>query len=181
VSRRRLLRVAWLLTLGAVVALLGFGLSRGASGTIDSALEDGRRPAAPDLHLPRLGGGEASLARWRGRVVVLNFWASWCDPCREESPVLQRFHERIRREGGTVLGVDALDVTSDARAFVEEHGLTYPMLRDGDGERLDDFGVRGYPETFVLDRKGRVAAVRHGPVDERWLRETVDPVLAERT
>ena len=169
-----------MLALAAVVALLGFGLSRGADGTIDSELEQGRRPEAPALRLPGLNGGEASLVGWRGQVVVLNFWASWCDPCRDESPLLQRFHERIRGQGGTVVGVDALDVSSDGRAFVRDHGLSYPMLRDGDGAQLDAFGVRGYPETFVLDRRGRIAAVRHGVVDARWLRETVVPLLSER-
>jgi cytochrome c biogenesis protein CcmG/thiol:disulfide interchange protein DsbE len=175
------LRAASLLVLGAVVALLAFGLNRGADGTIDSALQEGRRPPAPELRLPRLDGGKTSLARWRGQVVVLNFWASWCDPCRQESPLLQRFHEAIRGRGGTVVGVDVLDVTSDARAFVRDYGLTYPMLRDGDGARLQAFSLRGYPETFVLDRRGRIAAVKHGPVNARWLRDAVEPLLEQRT
>ena len=103
-----------------VVALLGvlaYGVtSSGHSETIDTALAEGRRVPAPALTLPRLERERrASLNDYRGKVVVLNFWASWCAPCRDESPLLQRWHERIRSQGGTVLGVNVLDVRSDAR------------------------------------------------------------------
>ena len=167
----------------ALIALLAYGLaSNEPDRGIERALAAGERVAAPPLELPRLfGGGRGSLADYRGRVVVLNFWASWCVPCREESPLLQRWHERISAGGrATVLGVDILDVTDDARGFAREYGLTYPMLRDGDGDSLDDYGVVAYPETFVIDRRGRIAAARRGPVDEAFLREEVLPLLEER-
>jgi cytochrome c biogenesis protein CcmG, thiol:disulfide interchange protein DsbE len=163
----------------AVLGVLAYGVtSSGHSETIDDALADGRRVPAPALDLQRLaGGGAASLSDYRGKVVVLNFWASWCAPCREESPLLQRWHERIRSRGGTVLGVNVLDVRSDAHAFVEEYGLTYPMLRDGSSDSGEAFGVVGYPETFVIDRRGRIAAVTRGPVDASDLRRQVLPLL----
>jgi cytochrome c biogenesis protein CcmG, thiol:disulfide interchange protein DsbE len=117
------------------------------------------------------------LGDYRGKVVVLNYWASWCAPCRQESPLLQRWHERISARGGTVLGVDSLDVTADARAFVRTFRLTYPMLRDRDGDTQKRFGVTGYPETLVVDRRGRIAALQRGPVDDAFLRRTVLPLL----
>jgi peroxiredoxin len=80
---------------------------------------------------------------------------------------------------GTVLGVDVLDVTSDAKSFAREFKLTYPMLRDRDGHKLKAFGVVGYPESVVIDRQGRIAATRRGPVDERFMREAVLPLLKE--
>ena len=165
----------------ALVALLGYGLaSNEPDVSIDRALARGERQPAPELRLPRLeGGGRAALADYRGRVVVLNFWASWCDPCRAESPLLERWHRRLVRQRGTVLGVDVLDVTSDAREFIRRYRLTYPMLRDKDGESQGDFGVVGYPETIVIDRRGRVAALRRGPVDDAWMRERVAPLLRE--
>jgi cytochrome c biogenesis protein CcmG/thiol:disulfide interchange protein DsbE len=172
---------ALMLALAAILALLAYGVaSSGPSQTIDDALAQGRRVPAPALTLPRLGSGaQASLGDYRGQVVVLNFWASWCVPCRDESPLLQRWHDRIASHGGTVLGVNVLDVSSDARAFVREYGLTYPMLRDGGGESAKDFGVIGYPETFVIDRRGRIAAVRRGPLEEGDLRRRVLPLLEE--
>jgi cytochrome c biogenesis protein CcmG, thiol:disulfide interchange protein DsbE len=166
----------------ALIALLAFGLSaNSADERLDEAVARGERPPAPALRLPELdGGGASSLADHRGKVVVLNYWASWCDPCRSESPLLQRWHERLEREGdGTVLGVDVLDVDSDARKFIREYGLSYPMLRDKDGETQPDFGIVGYPETFVIDKRGRVAALQRGPVDDAWLRATLPPLLEE--
>jgi cytochrome c biogenesis protein CcmG, thiol:disulfide interchange protein DsbE len=172
--------VAAVLGVLALLALLAYGLgSNETDDGIEQALARGERPAAPALELDRLSGdGRDSLADYRGKVVVLNVWASWCDPCREESPLLQRWHERISRDGGgTVLGVDVLDVESDARAFVDEYGLDYPMLRDPDGEALASLGVIGYPETFVVDRRGRIVAVQRGVVDDQWMREHVAPLL----
>jgi cytochrome c biogenesis protein CcmG/thiol:disulfide interchange protein DsbE len=112
---------------------------------------------------------------------VLNFWASWCDPCKAESPLLQRWHERLAKQGGLVLGVDVQDLSGDARAFVDEYRLTYPMLRDGPGDLRDDFGILGLPETFVVDRQGRIAAVQRGVVDDEFMRERVLPLLGERS
>jgi cytochrome c biogenesis protein CcmG, thiol:disulfide interchange protein DsbE len=179
-SRRASTALAVMAALAALVALLAYGVkSRQPDQTFETALAGERQPA-PSLTLPRLrGGGSESLSDYRGEVVILNYWASWCDPCRDESPLLQRWHRRITPRGGTVLGVDTLDVTSDAEAFIREYGLTYPMLRDRDGRMQSRFGVVGYPETIVLDRRGRIAALRRGPVDEQFLTRTVGPLLEE--
>jgi cytochrome c biogenesis protein CcmG/thiol:disulfide interchange protein DsbE len=165
----------------ALVALLAYGLaSNEPDRGVEEALEQGEREQAPELELPRLSGaGVGSLDDYRGQVVVLNFWASWCEPCREESPLLQRWHERIQKRDATVLGVDAFDEIGRARAFVSEYGLTYPMLRDGEGATRETYGILGFPETFVIDRQGRIAAVARGPVDGRFMRERVEPLLRQ--
>jgi cytochrome c biogenesis protein CcmG/thiol:disulfide interchange protein DsbE len=165
----------------ALIALLAYGvfINQPTHG-IDAALAAGKRPPAPDLNLPPLGGTRpVSLRAWRGKVVVLNYWASWCPPCRDESPLLERWQKRIESRGGTVLGVDALDVTSDARAFMRRYGLDYPILHDGDGHSQQRFGISGYPETFVIDRRGRIAAVRRGTVDDSFMSRAVLPLLKE--
>ena len=155
-----------------LIALLAYGV---ASETSSKSV-DGE--PAPEISLPPLEGGEErSLDDWRGQVVVLNYWASWCEPCREESPLLERWHQRISKRNATVLGVDVLDVTSDAQDFIEEYGLTYPHLKDKDGSTQEDFGIVAYPETFVIDRDGRIAATRRGPVDEEFMRASVLPLL----
>jgi len=174
--------IAIVCVLLALIALLAYGLAQNEPDRgVDEALARGERSPAPAFELPKLGGGGSeSLADYRGQVVVLNFWASWCKPCRDESPLLERWHRRIRDRGATVLGVDILDVTGRAQDFVDEYGLTYPMLKDKDGEGLDKFGVVAYPETFVIDRHGRIAAVARGPVDDAFMRRNVAP-LVERS
>ena len=166
----------------ALLALLGYGLaSTGTDNGIEEKLAAGERPAAPELDLPRLGApGRAKLSDWRGQVVVLNYWASWCSPCRAESPLLERWHKRISQRGGTVLGIDVRDTSDDANEFIDEFGLTYPHLKDGPGDTQDEYGVSGIPETFVIDRQGRIAAVRRGPVDQAFLEQAVTPLLEER-
>ena len=173
--------IAILCVVLALVALLAYGLSQNEPDrSVEDALARGELEQAPALELPKLsGGGRGSLADYRGEVVVLNFWASWCEPCREESPLLQRWHKRMAGEGGTVLGVDVLDVTGDAEDFIDEYGLTYPMLKDKAGDALESFGVVAYPETFVIDRDGRIRAVRRGPVDEAFMRTKVAPLLED--
>jgi cytochrome c biogenesis protein CcmG/thiol:disulfide interchange protein DsbE len=182
-SRRSPVAVAALLVACGLVALLAYGVfANHTERGIDAALRAGRRPAAPGLSLPPLGGGRpVSLRSWRGQVVVLNYWASWCPPCRDESPLLARWQRRIAPRGGTVVGVDALDVTSDARAFIRRYRLDYPMLRDGDGHSQHRFGITGYPETFVIDRRGRIAAVRRGVVDDAFMARSVLPTLEARS
>jgi cytochrome c biogenesis protein CcmG, thiol:disulfide interchange protein DsbE len=182
---RRLLApipIAVLVAVVALIALLSYGLaSNEPDRGVEQALGSGGREPAPDVELPLLdGGGDASLADYRGKVVVLNFWASWCGPCKVESPLLERWHRRLSKQGGLVLGVDVQDIDGDARAFVDEFGLTYPMLRDGPGDLRDEFGILGLPETFVVDRQGRIAAVVRGVVDDEFMRERVVPLLKER-
>jgi cytochrome c biogenesis protein CcmG, thiol:disulfide interchange protein DsbE len=154
----------------AVIGLLGFGLLSKGEATI--ALGD----PVPDRTLPELSGeGQGAIADYRGRWVLVNLWASWCDPCRDEAPDLERFWRRFRDRGVTVLGIDVQDNGEDALAFVREHGLTYPQLRSVGDERSAAFGSTGVPENFLVDPRGRLALIRRGPVDERFLEEFVVP------
>lgn len=159
----------------AVIGLLGFGLLSKGGATI--AIGD----PAPDRELPALGSeGQGSIADYRGRWVLVNLWASWCAPCRQEAPELERFWQRFRKRDVTVLGIDVQDNSDDALAFVREHRLTYPQLRAVGDERSDAFGSTGVPENFLVDPRGRLALIWRGPVDERFLEERVVPIVEGR-
>jgi cytochrome c biogenesis protein CcmG/thiol:disulfide interchange protein DsbE len=177
-------RASWAVILAAalLVGLLAYGVaSRRADTSIDDAIAAGQRVDAPNAELPVLGrGGERSLADYKGKVVVLNFWASWCKPCTEELPLLERTHKAISGRNATVLGANYQDVSDSALQFVRRFKLSYPSLRDRDGEFADRYGSRAFPETFVIDRRGRIAAQRRGPVDQAWLDKTLPPLLGEK-
>jgi cytochrome c biogenesis protein CcmG, thiol:disulfide interchange protein DsbE len=177
-------RIYWPVSLAAaaLVALLTYGVaSVGPDTSIEDALQDGERVEAPVRDLPVLGENRTgSLADYDGKVVVLNVWASWCPPCVEEMPLLQRLHDRIAERGGTVLGIDTQDATDKALAFLRDKRISFPSLRDRDREYGRELGVTGYPETFVIDREGRIAALRRGPVTQEWLDAEVVPLLEER-
>ena len=134
---------------------------------------------APAFDLPRLDGdGTVSLASLRGQAVVVNFWASWCNPCRDESPYLEETWRANRGRGLVLVGVNEEDVSKDARRFARRHGLTYPLVRDKSGGLRDDYKLAGYPETFVLDRRGHLVERIAGPVHRGKLRERFERALA---
>jgi cytochrome c biogenesis protein CcmG/thiol:disulfide interchange protein DsbE len=156
----------------AVIGLLGFGLLSKGSAKI----EVGDR--VPDRALPVLGGsGEGEIADYRGEWVLVNLWASWCLPCRDEAPALERWWRAHRDEGVTVLGINVQDNSKDALAFLDEFRTTYPQLRSVGAERSEAFGSTGVPENFLVNPRGRLALIWRGPVDDRVLRENVDPIV----
>ena len=156
----------------ALIGLLAFGLTTKGS----DALAVGE--PVPDTELPVLGGSDnGSLADYRGDWVLVNVWASWCGPCRDESPALQEFHDRHSGDGFTVLGIDTEDTTEAGLEFVDEFELTYPQLHDGPGEYKDELETTGVPESFLVDPEGELALHRPGPVTEEYLREAVEPLI----
>jgi cytochrome c biogenesis protein CcmG/thiol:disulfide interchange protein DsbE len=112
---------------------------------------------APTFTVPRVDSpGSIDLAALRGKPVVLNFWASWCVPCKGEAKMLESAWQQYRSRGVVFIGVDYHDVTSDAKTFLERHGVTYPTVKDGSGRIADRYGVSAVPETYFIDRKGRL-------------------------
>ncbi len=156
----------------AVVGLLAFGLIN--KGAAKIAVGD----PVPDKALPALPGpGDGSIADYRGQWVLVNLWASWCIPCREEAPALERFYTDQGAGKTTVLGINVQDNEGDAVTFLREHPTSYPQLRSVGDERSDAFGSTGVPENFLVDPRGRLALIWRGPVDERFLDERVAPLI----
>jgi cytochrome c biogenesis protein CcmG, thiol:disulfide interchange protein DsbE len=157
----------------AVIALLGFGLATKGEGGI--AIGE----PLPQADLARLvpEGGSASLDDYSGRWVLANVWASWCNPCRDEAPMLERFARAHRADDVAVVGIDTQDNTDDALDFVDEFGLTYDQLHDGSGDYADDIGTTGVPESILIDPEGDVAYHVPGAVTEAILRNQIEPLI----
>ena len=173
-GRRRLVGLAAAAGLGALVLLvLGVGLTRDPS-RIASPLVC---RAAPDFRLQALDGRWVRLADYCGRPVVLNFWASWCPPCRDEAPLLANAAATYGPNGLVMLGVVFQDSPDAARAFMAGFGQRYPGLVDPDGRTALDYGVGGIPETFFIGRGGTIVAKQVGPVTEASLRADIDAIL----
>jgi len=168
----------WLIPLAAlpVLALLAYGF-RIDTRAIPSPLIG--RPAAA-FTLTTFGGEPVSLEAHRGRVVVMNFWASWCNPaCYDEAPVLERGWRAYRERGVAVLGVDIQDTPEAAQKFIRDFSLTFPNAPDPGGKVSIDYGVYGVPETFFIDRHGRIRVKHVGALTDGVFREHVDRLLAE--
>lgn len=174
--------------------LYGLILLLGLAWTIASADHSGASTAgeipapqkgflAPELSLQTLDGQEVTLASLRGRVVLVNFWASWCPPCRAEMPAMQRIHEAYESQGLTVLAVNSTiqDSQTEAARFAAQNGLTFPIPLDMDGQTARRYAVRSLPTSFFIGRDGLIREVIiGGPMAEALLRTRVENLLKEK-
>jgi cytochrome c biogenesis protein CcmG, thiol:disulfide interchange protein DsbE len=180
---RRLKLGGQLLAVALVAGLFALLVWKVVNQQRDNAAKDvraGKVKPAPAFHLPRLDtGGKLALASLRGKAVVLNFWQSSCDPCKTEAPALERTWQKYRNQGLVVVGVDVYDFSSDARKFAREYGLTYPLVHDVSGGTIDTYGLTGYPETFFVDRRGRLVPVHlEGPIDKGENKQEFERAIA---
>jgi cytochrome c biogenesis protein CcmG/thiol:disulfide interchange protein DsbE len=179
--RRRVVPIVASLAGAGLVALLLYGVStQSANRTLDELVARRQYPPAPDATraLPLLGaGGQSALAAFRGKVVVLNFWASWCEPCQLEAPLLEHAQKSLEEHGATVLGVTYQDASPDSEGFVRRYHVTYPVVRDTTGEFAHSYGTRQVPESFIINRRGRIVAISRGQIEQDFVNQAV--ALAE--
>lgn len=154
----------------AVIVVVGIQLTRQNTGPV-------RGGPAPDFTLNLYGGETFQLSEQRGRIVVVNFWGSWCAPCRDEAPYLQAAHEKYAERGVIVLGVGFRDIDSAALQFIAENNITYPNGPDTRLRITERWGITGAPETYVVDQNGEVVAYYIGPLPRTWLDQQIEPLL----
>ena len=155
-----------------------------AAATTDGAPPPSPREgfSAPDFNLDLLGGGQVTLSDLRGQAVMINIWASWCPPCREEMPAIQKVYEDYREQGLLVLAVNTThqDTEAAAAAFVDEFCLTFPVPLDRTGSVSNRYQLRGLPSTYFVDRQGVIrSVVVGGPMSESLIRTKVQEILQE--
>ena len=168
--------------IGVVGVLVFVTVRTNRPASITAALARGETPDAPRFSLPRLDAqGTLDLASLRGRVVVINFWASWCIPCRDEAPVIEATWQRYRDRGVVVLGVDVQDLIPEALRFLRETKTTYPQVRDKDNTVYRAYGLTGVPETFFVDHAGRIVRKFPGAVTnvQEWFRAVEDTLARQ--
>ena len=183
-GRRSLVIAAVAVPVLAFLAILAWasftsGPARGGLTVNDNIVElDADGEAAPDFSLNLMGGGSIGSQELRGRVVMLDFWASWCPPCREEAPVLAQVYAEYHERGVEFVGVNLWDNAGDADLFVQQQGHEYPNGVDDGGKIAISYGVRGIPEKFFIDREGRIVRKFSGPMTADRLRMILESMLA---
>ena len=163
--------VAVLLVVG-LIALLGWGVVKAANGPRDSGM-------APDFTLTGFDGRMATLSQLQGQVVIINFWASWCPPCREEAAYLERTWRKYQGKGVVFIGVDWVDTEKEALAYLKEFDITYLNGPDLGTRIAQPYRIQGVPETFYVDKTGRLRGVHIGPLSAPQLDDQIDELLNE--
>jgi peroxiredoxin len=172
------LQAAAVALLAALIGLFARSVLQGST-TVAAELNDGQRPAAPNFSLPRLDGrGDVALKSFRGKVVLLNFWASWCPPCKVEAPQFNLIQRQYARRGVAVVGVDSQDFASDARTWAHDLHVSYTLVHDSSNDVTNRWGVTsGFPVTFVINREGSVQKMFVTQVTGEMLQRAIRPLL----
>jgi len=175
--RRRALPSLVTLAGACLIALLIYGVSTQSSNrTLDELVARKQYPVAPNAtrSLPVLGhNSRSSLSSLHGKVVVLNFWASWCEPCQVEAPLLEQAQHSLERHDATVLGVTYLDASPDSEGFVRRFHLSYTSLRDNTGAFAHSYGTDQLPESFLINRQGRIVDISRGEIGQPFLNRAI--------
>ncbi|MCO6453492.1 MAG: TlpA family protein disulfide reductase [Caldilineales bacterium] len=171
-GKPRLFRIVAYALVFSLLGLLAWGLVRADQGQVDSGL-------APDFSLTSFDGEIVRLSDLRGQVVIINFWASWCPPCREEAAYLEYTWRKYQDDGVVFIGVDYVDTEEKALEYIAEFNITYFNGPDVGTKIAQEYNIQGVPETFYVDKNGELRGVHIGPLYPPSLDNTIDELLAE--
>lgn len=157
----------------ALLSLLAFGLAKASNGPVESGM-------APDFTLTGYDGRTVTLSQLRGQVVIVNFWASWCPPCREEAAYLEQTWRKYQDQGVVFIGVDWVDTQKEALAYIKEFDITYINGPDLRTIIADAYNIKGVPETFYVAKNGELRGVQIGPLQSPVLDQKIEELLSER-
>ena len=157
----------------ALLGLLGWGLKKVQAGPVD-------RGIAPDFTITGFDGRKVTLSELRGKVVIVNFWASWCPPCREEAAYLEQTWRKYEGKGVVFIGVDWVDTEKEALAYIDEFDITYINGPDVGTRAAQAYNIQGVPETFFVAKNGELRGVHIGPLQSPQLDEKIEELLAEQ-
>lgn len=176
-------RQAWLKTLiiAAILGIIWLAVSQESAVQDPSTLATRPQPGfrAPDFTLTTLDGNEITLSELKGRPVIINFWATWCGPCRQETPHFQTFYERFQ-DDVVMLGINQRENLDQVNGFVNEFGMTYPVLLDTDGTVYDRYQVFGLPTTWFVNPDGVLVSVAPGGITEAFLEDQLQEITPKR-
>jgi peroxiredoxin len=176
-------RKKWLyLNIGVAITLIAVG--------VGSLLWMGQQPAtsapqpttpagatAPDFALFSPEGQEIGLSDYEGQVILINWWATWCPPCKAEMPALNAFYETYQADGFVVLAVNSQEGASTVKDFIQNNGFTFPVLLDSQGQVMNRYHVRALPTSFIIDRQGVIQHIQTGEISPQQLEAIVEPLL----
>jgi len=156
----------------ALLGLLAWGLNKAQAGPRDSGM-------APDFTITDFDGRTVTLSKLRGQVVIINFWASWCPPCREEAAYLEETWRKYQDQGVVFIGVDYVDTEKEALAYIQEFDITYINGPDLATAISQAYNIQGVPETYFVAKSGELRGVNIGPMQSPQLDEKIEELLAE--
>ena len=166
-------RIATMLSAAVATALLSAAAAAGSGATASGP--------APAFTLEARGGSKISLTQYKGQVVMLNFWASWCGPCRQEMPLLENIYKKYNKLGFTLIGVNVEPDSKDAEGFLKQTPVSFPVIYDKDSTVSKAYDVQGMPSTVIIDRKGNIRVLHRGykPGDENEYLDSIRSLVRE--
>ncbi len=170
---------AFLLLIGLALILTGVGalLLNNGGDRAQAASSEARQDPAPDFALPTLAGDRLALADYRGQYVLVNFWATWCPPCRAELPDLTAFYDDHAAQGFMLIGVNEQEPPTTVASYLAQANLDFPVVLDGDGRVMQAYGVTGMPSSFLVDPEGQIVRMWTGMITRATLESAVTPLL----